>query len=110
MRRIEKIVIGAARSLAVAGPALLLVLATFTLFDGLLRALANYPLDFVREVASQRARANCVPRTGPPGLGVPFRAEPGFTFARRTGKHTSIRRHQALPKSDRSSMLTNRKQ
>ncbi len=64
MRRIEKIVIGAARSLAVAGPALLLVLATFTLFDGLLRALANYPLDFVREVGDLVAAicgACCLP-------------------------------------------------
>lgn len=64
MRLIEKIVTGAAKVLAVAGPALLLVLATFTLFDGLLRALANYPLDFVREVGDLIAAisgACCLP-------------------------------------------------
>ena len=48
--RIEKIVTGAANTLAVAGLTILLALATFTLFDGLLRALANYPLDIVREI------------------------------------------------------------
>lgn len=64
MRLIEKIVTGAANSLAVAGLAILLVLATFTLFDGLLRALANYPLDFVREVGDLVAAicgACCLP-------------------------------------------------
>jgi TRAP-type C4-dicarboxylate transport system permease small subunit len=47
---IEKVITGAASSLAVAGLTILLVLATFTLFDGLLRSLANYPLDIVREI------------------------------------------------------------
>ena len=50
MRLIERIVTGAANSLAVAGLTILLILATFTLFDGLLRSLANYPLDIVREI------------------------------------------------------------
>jgi TRAP-type C4-dicarboxylate transport system permease small subunit len=62
--RIEKVVVGVANGLAVAGLAVLLVLATFTLFDGLLRALANYPLDFVREVGDLVAAicgACCLP-------------------------------------------------
>ena len=50
MSRIEKIVTGAATVLAVAGLTLLLVLAFFTLLDGLSRAFADYPLDFVREI------------------------------------------------------------
>jgi TRAP-type C4-dicarboxylate transport system permease small subunit len=50
VKLIEKVITGAANSLAVAGLTLLLVLATFTLFDGLLRSLANYPLDIVREI------------------------------------------------------------
>ena len=50
MNRLEKIVTGTANGLAVAGLTILLVLAVCTLFDGLLRALANYPLDFVREI------------------------------------------------------------
>lgn len=58
MQRIEKIVTGTANALAVAGLSVLLVLATFTLFDGLLRALADYPLDFVREIGDLVA-ANC---------------------------------------------------
>ena len=64
MSRIEKIVVGVANGLAVAGLTLLLVLATFTLFDGLLRALANYPLDFVREIGDLVAAicgACCLP-------------------------------------------------
>lgn len=64
MKAIEKIVTGAASFLAVAGLTLLLVLATFTLFDGLLRALANYPLDFVREIGDLVAAvcgACCLP-------------------------------------------------
>lgn len=64
MKLIEKIVTGAASFLAVAGLAILLVLATFTLFDGLLRGLANYPLDFVREIGDLVAAvcaACCLP-------------------------------------------------
>lgn len=62
--RIEKIVTGTASAFAVAGLTLLLVVAVFTLFDGLLRALANYPLDFVREVGDLVAAvcgACCLP-------------------------------------------------
>jgi TRAP-type C4-dicarboxylate transport system permease small subunit len=62
--RIEKIVTGTASALAVAGLALLLVLAVFTLFDGLLRGLANYPLDIVREIGDLIAAicgACCLP-------------------------------------------------
>lgn len=50
MKLIERIVTGAANTLAVAGLALLLVLAVFTMCDGLLRSLANHPLDIVREI------------------------------------------------------------
>lgn len=50
MKRFERIVTGTANGLAVAGLTTLLALAVCTLFDGLLRALANYPLDFVREI------------------------------------------------------------
>lgn len=50
MKAIGKIVTGTANGLAVAGLTALLALAVCTLFDGLLRALANYPLDFVREI------------------------------------------------------------
>lgn len=62
--RIEKIVTGTANAFAVAGLTLLLVLAVFTLFDGLLRALANYPLDIVREIGDLIAAicgACCLP-------------------------------------------------
>jgi TRAP-type C4-dicarboxylate transport system permease small subunit len=48
--RLEKIVTGTANSLAVAGLTVLLGFAFCTLFDGLLRALVSYPLDFVREI------------------------------------------------------------
>jgi len=58
VQSIEKIVTGTANALAVAGLSVLLILATFTLFDGLLRALANYPLDIVREIGDLVA-ANC---------------------------------------------------
>ncbi len=64
MKTFEKLVTGAANTLAVAGLTILLVLATFTLFDGLLRALANYPLDFVREIGdlvAAIASACCLP-------------------------------------------------
>ena len=50
MRQIGKIVTGTANTLAVAGLTVLLAFAFCTLFDGLLRALASYPLDFVREI------------------------------------------------------------
>lgn len=64
MKAIEKIVTGAANTLAVAGLTVLLALAVCTLFDGLLRALANYPLDFVREIGDLVAAicgACCLP-------------------------------------------------
>jgi TRAP-type C4-dicarboxylate transport system permease small subunit len=64
VRLLEKIITGAANILAVAGLTLLLVLATFTLLDGLLRAFANYPLDLVREIGDLVAAicgAACLP-------------------------------------------------
>ncbi len=64
MKAVEKIVTAAANILAVAGLTILLVLAAFTLCDGLLRALANYPLDFVREIGDLVAAicgACCLP-------------------------------------------------
>jgi len=64
VNRIEKIMTGAATVLAVAGLSLLMVLAFFTLLDGLLRAFANYPLDFVREIGDLVAAvcgACCLP-------------------------------------------------
>lgn len=64
MNTIEKAVTAMANGLAVAGLSILLVLATCTLFDGLLRALANYPLDFVREIGDLVAAvcgACCLP-------------------------------------------------
>lgn len=64
MKVFEKMVTGAANTLAVAGLTVLLILAVFTLFDGLLRAFANYPLDFVREVGDLVAAvcgACCLP-------------------------------------------------
>jgi TRAP-type C4-dicarboxylate transport system permease small subunit len=64
VKAIEKTVTATANALAVAGLFMLLVLAIFTLFDGLLRALANYPLDFVREVGDLVAAicgACCLP-------------------------------------------------
>lgn len=64
MKLIEKIVTGAANALAVAGLTVLLALAICTLFDGLLRAIANYPLDFVREIGDLVAAicgACCLP-------------------------------------------------
>lgn len=64
LARIEKLVTGAANALAVAGLTILLILAIFTLFDGLLRALANYPLDIVREIGDLVAAicgACCLP-------------------------------------------------
>lgn len=64
MATIERVVTGLANALAVLGLSLLLVLATFTLLDGVLRAFANYPLDFVREVGDLIAAicgAACLP-------------------------------------------------
>lgn len=64
MKAIKKIVTGAANFLAVAGLTVLLALAVCTLFDGLLRAIANYPLDFVREIGDLVAAicgACCLP-------------------------------------------------
>jgi len=55
---------GAANALAVTGLSVLLVLAAFTLLDGLLRAFANYPLDLVREIGDLVAAicgASCLP-------------------------------------------------
>lgn len=64
MKLIEKIVTGTANVLAVAGLAILLMLAAFTLLDGLLRSLANFPLDLVREIGDLVAAisgACCLP-------------------------------------------------
>jgi TRAP-type C4-dicarboxylate transport system permease small subunit len=64
VKTVEKIVTGAANIVAVAGLTILLVLAVFTLFDGLLRAFASYPLDIVREIGDLVAAicgACCLP-------------------------------------------------
>ena len=64
MVSIERMVSAAANGLAVAGLSLLLLFASFTLADGLLRSLANYPLDFVRDVGEMIAAicgACCLP-------------------------------------------------
>lgn len=64
MGAIEKAITATASAIAVAGLSILLVLAVFTLFDGLLRAFANYPLDLVREVGDLVAAicgACCLP-------------------------------------------------
>jgi len=64
VRRIEKLVTVTADALAVTGLAILLILATFTLLDGLLRALANTPIDLVREIGDLVAAicgACCLP-------------------------------------------------
>jgi len=49
------IVTGMANAFAVAGLSLLLILAVFTLLDGLLRAFANTPIDLVREIGDMIA-------------------------------------------------------
>jgi TRAP-type C4-dicarboxylate transport system permease small subunit len=49
------IVTGIANAFAVAGLSLLLILAVFTLLDGLLRAIANTPIDLVREIGDMVA-------------------------------------------------------
>src|SRR5216683_1558585 len=58
------IVTGIANAFAVAGLSLLLILAVFTLLDGLLRAVANTPIDLVREIGDMIAAicgACCLP-------------------------------------------------
>src|SRR5713226_8765325 len=49
------IVTGLANAFAVVGLSLLLILAVFTLLDGLLRAIANTPIDLVREIGDMVA-------------------------------------------------------
>jgi TRAP-type C4-dicarboxylate transport system permease small subunit len=49
------IVSGLSNAIAVAGLSLLLILAVFTLLDGLLRAVANMPIDLVREIGDMVA-------------------------------------------------------
>ena len=64
MRATRAIVTGLANALAVAGLSLLLLLAVFTLLDGLLRAIANMPIDLVREIGDMVAAisgACCLP-------------------------------------------------
>ena len=64
MLTFEKRVRDLATIVAVAGLLLLLVVAFFTLLDGLLRAFANRPLDFVREtgdLVAAVAGACCLP-------------------------------------------------
>ena len=64
MKAAGVMVTGAANALAVVGLSILLVLAAFTLLDGLLRAFANYPLDLVREIGDLVAAicgASCLP-------------------------------------------------
>jgi TRAP-type C4-dicarboxylate transport system permease small subunit len=66
MAAFRKMVSGAANALAVAGLSLLLILAAFTMVDGLLRAFANYPLDLIREIGDLVAAicgAACLPIT-----------------------------------------------
>jgi len=55
MRAASAIVTAVANVLAVAGLGLLLILAVFTLLDGLLRALAGMPIDLVREIGDMIA-------------------------------------------------------
>jgi TRAP-type C4-dicarboxylate transport system permease small subunit len=54
------IVTGMANAFAVAGLSLLLILAVFTLLDGLLRAIANTPIDLVREIGDMVAAICCM--------------------------------------------------
>jgi hypothetical protein len=66
MAAFRKMVSGAANALAVGGLSLLLILAAFTMVDGLLRAFANYPLDLIREIGDLVAAicgAACLPIT-----------------------------------------------
>ena len=55
MKAARTIVTGMANAFAVAGLSLLLILAGFTLLDGLLRAIANTPIDLVREIGDMVA-------------------------------------------------------
>ena len=64
MKAARTIVTGMANAFAVAGLSLLLILAVFTLLDGLLRAIANTPIDLVREIGDMVAAicgACCLP-------------------------------------------------
>lgn len=55
MRAARAIVTASANVLAVSGLVLLLILAVFTLLDGLLRAFAGMPIDLVREIGDMLA-------------------------------------------------------
>ena len=55
MKVARTIVTAMAKAFAVAGLSLLLILAVFTLLDGLLRAIANTPIDLVREIGDMVA-------------------------------------------------------
>lgn len=55
MKAARTIVSGLSNAIAVAGLSLLLILAVFTLLDGLLRAVANMPIDLVREIGDMVA-------------------------------------------------------
>ncbi len=55
MKASRTIVSCMANAFAVAGLSLLLILAVFTLLDGLLRAFANTPIDLVREIGDMVA-------------------------------------------------------
>ncbi|WP_170149417.1 TRAP transporter small permease [Rhodoplanes roseus] len=64
MAGIERVASALANGLAVIGLTLLLILAAFTMADGILRAFANTPLDFVRELGDMVAAiagAACLP-------------------------------------------------
>ena len=52
LQRLERIGLGATRALSVAGLLLLMVLAAMTLADGLLRWLANRPIEGVRDLGA----------------------------------------------------------
>ena len=55
MKATRTIVSCMANAFAVAGLSLLLILAVFTLLDGMLRAFANTPIDLVREIGDMVA-------------------------------------------------------
>ena len=64
MKAARAIVTAIANGLAVAGLGLLLILAVFTLLDGLSRATINMPIDLVREIGDMVAAiagACCLP-------------------------------------------------
>ncbi len=52
LQRLERLGLGATRSLSVVGLFLLMVLAAMTLADGLMRWLANRPIEGVRDVGA----------------------------------------------------------